>query len=823
MARYLSQKKQRKSIGSVHILNQFDGDYRRISLLLSPPKSSSHQTETGAPKIQKQDAGKMEEKKRTHLRYQVRIILGTIYNSQSSDEMNIGWIPRARLFPNRVNNKFSPELKRTSVGSSDASPTPTYTSSLVEDWNHVRITEILAQTAQSAGRSFTESWTLIKIWCLQRGFLRGEDTLTENHIGLTLAYLYRTKLVSHRMDCIQIFTIWMKFMADTNWLGEEYYTSKLTNPVGRDTIRFSDTEGYRNTFSSEYHRNKVAFVMPVNMQISEKQTIIDCIQNRIYLTDCKETKARVTKSLGQAFGEKVPSTLLDCYKVFFDGPVFLDSTMTLNYFSRLSSSFIRILQMEARKSLHCIHTQSLSNQTKSTNSTGFDPFRHLFLEHLRFWRSHDMYVKVKFDDIKVPTNNKQAIWGTDAYDVGAYESIKRGLIKTLRLALSDRVYCVRVLTTGNGEINEKTIAQQRDNFVGDFGLNILVGTDEIQAIPIRYSNENMQSFYGYDFGDIVSPVSRGRCLNDYIVLGINVNSGTCPRIIDRGPPAEDNSATASFVQLWGEEKAQLRRFKDGAIVHAALWNQIDDAERSTTHFEGDGKTGAIVERIVRHIIRTHFTLNVDTERTEFALRDMQSLICGAVSGDKSNEKRIFHDPIVIFKEITTSFDMLSSFLIENSKSPSGSLGIPLTIESVEPLSASLRYSDLFPPLPHPTLGARHVGVKRIKISGASVGDSILIQLRLEKSSNWPNQNIALEAAKCAMLLQLAKGLEKMKEEKQKDSQFLDGPIHVYEDHLDIGFRGLVWKIILRVEHEMRVLETASVSTIHRYQVREHRF
>ena len=62
----------------------------------------------------------------------------------------------------------------------------------------------------------------------------------------------------------------------------------------------------------------------------------------------------------------------------------------------------------------------------------------------------------------------------------------------------------------NGEISEKTIAQQRANIVGDFGMNIIVGTDQSQAMPIRHLNENKHSFRGYAFGEIVSPVSRGQ-------------------------------------------------------------------------------------------------------------------------------------------------------------------------------------------------------------------------------------------------------------------------------------------------------------------------
>jgi hypothetical protein len=62
----------------------------------------------------------------------------------------------------------------------------------------------------------------------------------------------------------------------------------------------------------------------------------------------------------------------------------------------------------------------------------------------------------------------------------------------------------------------------------------------------------------------------------------------------------------------------------------------------------------------------------------------------------------------------------------------------------------------------------------------------------------------------------------MKEEGQQDSKFLGGPIHVFDDHVEIGFRGFVWKILFRVEHEMKILETAQSTTldhVHRYQVR----
>lgn len=142
------------------------------------------------------------------------------------------------------------------------------------------------------------------------------------------------------------------------------------------------------------------------------------------------------------------------------------------------------------------------------------------------------------------------------------------------------------------------------------------------------------------------------------------------------------------------------------------------------------------------------------KKTECALRDMQSLVCGAVNDHKSDDV-YFYDPTALFKEIMVSFDLLSSFLRENSKSPTNSskLGIPLPIYAVEPLSSSSRYySDLFPPLPHPSLGSTHSGTKKTRTAGAIMGEPISIQIRFEASSDWPNEENALEAAKCAMLI-----------------------------------------------------------------------
>lgn len=56
-----------------------------------------------------------------------------------------------------------------------------------------------------------------------------------------------------------------------------------------------------------------------------------------------------------------------------------------------------------------------------------------------------------------------------------------------------------------------------------------------------------------------------------VVLGLDLDASQATRVVDRGPPADDPVAAPAFRHFWGE-KAELRRFKDGAIVEAVKWD-----------------------------------------------------------------------------------------------------------------------------------------------------------------------------------------------------------------------------------------------------------
>jgi U3 small nucleolar RNA-associated protein 22 len=799
VAKFLSQKKQRKDIGSVHIVNEMDGDYRKVSLILTPPTASDNEKHT--QKKKKGNDGSSDKKKKTKVRFRVRLVFGAQFEGpRNTPDTNTGWIPSARLFPDRCNNKVA-EVAGQEITNDG---TPVYNTSLAMDMHLLSNTQILSSVSLTATKAFTESWTLLKIWCLQRGLLRGHDTFTEMSLGMTLAYLYRNRMVSPRMDNIQVFTVWMKFMSDQDWLGEKEEQKKKVVGVNEDIIQHSSSIGYQDLkiLSTRGKRHRGGVVMPEE-SMTEKQTVTNCIQNRLYASDVKQ-KLSSAKST-----DEIPKHLLESYKMSTDAPIFLDPSMTVNYFANISPSFMREVQMEAKKSLECIHFHR-DNNSEEASAHRVDPFRQLFLEHIRFWRRYDAYLSVDLKKIVIPnldeTNSKCKFWGSDAQDRGTYDSILNGIVKVLTMALGDRISALRILTTGNGDEFANTISKGNK----EIGTQVMIESDGIQMIPIRHTNDSEYS--GLDRNCVCSSLSHSSS-SGQITIGVRINRETCNRLVDRGPPANETKLSTDFVALWGKRKAQLRRFKDGAIVHAVVWNEEDeDKSDSNYSFENGESLGDIVERVIRHILRGHFVKGDNDISSEaiFKLRGLLSLVEGAKSETLTGNTKFMNSAESAHKNIVSAYEKLSTFLKKNSEmetvginDPKSKIGLPLSIDAVEALSPALRYSSTFPQIPHALLGSADKAGN--KVAGAISSDPILIQIRFEGSSKWPNDISAMGAAKCAMLTQIAEGVEEMKEKGDSSVALFDGPMYVSPTHIDFGYSGYVWRVVIRADQEMHIL------------------
>lgn len=67
--------------------------------------------------------------------------------------------------------------------------------------------------------------------------------------------------------------------------------------------------------------------------------------------------------------------------------------------------------------------------------------------------------------------------------------------------------------------------------------------------------------------------------HQHILVGAVVDPLRALRLVDVGPAADDGAAAAKFRTLWGD-KAELRRFQDGKICEALVW-QVGPDDRHT--------------------------------------------------------------------------------------------------------------------------------------------------------------------------------------------------------------------------------------------------
>mmetsp|Transcript_2252 Transcript_2252/g.3339 ORF Transcript_2252/g.3339 Transcript_2252/m.3339 type:complete len:1276 (+) Transcript_2252:234-4061(+) len=709
IAKFLSGNKYKKIVGSVQ-WRYYSGNSNAISLILIPP-------ETQKPREPRKKKVKNVSKNQAKQKFRFQLVMAM----QSLD-----WIQTPRLFPNRSSVK----------GSANS---PYYNAVLARDATWVQAISMLREDINDLP-NFGKSLVLTKIWSLQRGFLRGRDSLDEMHIALLLCYIYRTKRATSRMPPLQVFTVLMKFVGS-----EEFRTSVLVMP---------------STESNEAH------------------TIAQCEAAKLYEKLLKESPLDPRKD--------DPGTLVDCYRkcAASSGAILLDSKMLGNYLGSLSPAFCDTLQLQAVKTLTCL------NSSRSFNS--------IFMMNARFWTCLDAYIKIDLNDVDWEKQKTMEKW-VDNYpnDLGRFECLSRNIYFLLKQAVGDRVTDIRILTSGNGS-------------------NISTPTPELDSDEICTHEINVKSPTEAEVNTLV--------------IGLKINSETCYRAVDRGPPTENVEGVRKFEQLWGDA-VELRRFKDGAIVKAVVWNN-PPKDSTCVVYEGEERTqGGIVERIVQHVIRVHFLKESCKKKHSFLLKDILTMVDGVHRSDSTCDlSKKMCNATQAHRNILSAFDSLTNFLRKNTeqwdfsgKPKSSRLGLPLSIDAVEPLSASLRYSDPFPAIPHPLLGGAGEGSTG-KLALNIPYLPINIQIRFGRSSKWPTDLKSISAAKTAMLVGLADGIEEMKG-KGENADF-DGPIIVTPSFLTLGYRGYSWKIVVRADpelHFLRSLQKPNEGALHLLQVltREH--
>lgn len=355
-------------------------------------------------------------------------------------------------------------------------------------------------------------------------------------------------------------------------------------------------------------------------------------------------------------------------------------------------------------------------------------YRQMFLTNDGFWTRYDTYLRIDAKSIGAASIN------TD-------DSVSNDMMEKLNLALGDRVSEIRI-------------------------------HKESSTFPISKLGEDL-------------PTSSN------IVIGFNVNPDTSFRVVDRGPPSSDTEGVEAFRSLWGD-RAELRRFKDGAIVYAVIWELNKGYSNEATWQAG------IIKAIALHILQTHFC---PCKIRSPSLDNMTSLVDGIPNNAVYS---LFTDPMEAHRSVLKAFEHFATLLRsktaknisdEDSNDLRSALGLPLAIDAVEPLDPSLRYAALYPPIPHPLLGGKRQDPSK-KVAGAICFDPIRIQVRFATSTKWPTELKAIQAAERAMLIELVNGLDRLDYITQTS---------VTESYADISYNGYVWRVNVRADPEMNFL------------------
>lgn len=360
----------------------------------------------------------------------------------------------------------------------------------------------------------------------------------------------------------------------------------------------------------------------------------------------------------------------------------IDSSGLYNLTSNLTRAAIVELQRESQKTIRLLHEGTMEG------------FQQIFVEKCSFYHRYDEYVQIPCPSMKSVENIYTVDERSRICDAGLENFWVEQLESLAAKALTDRAFMVR---------------------------SIVVDPPASWCLHL----------------DRPSPKN--------LMIGILINPEEAGRAVDKGPAADDAVLAKEFRAFWGE-KSELRRFKDGSIVEAVVWDQPSHEKYR------------IVSEIVRYIISMHFgriklrSINAALPQFYETLND-----CGLP----------FADPTL---NLWKAFNSVSETL-RNLET------LPLKITSVQPASGSFRYTSRSAPVANPWAYNEGENLTR-KASGTSDAVSTVLEPRevifeLEKSSKWPSDRLALQNTKIGFYVQMAEELMEQGLRCQVSRNFVD--------------------------------------------------
>ena len=356
-------------------------------------------------------------------------------------------------------------------------------------------------------------------------------------------------------------------------------------------------------------------------------------------------------------------------------------------------------------------TNNTNNNTNSSSNSD-SVFHEIFMKKKSFFNQYDIYYHIPITIPSFQTFPSTLISNNTHVTLS---TLNREIYDLLKYALpiGDRVECLSVhwlISSTHTQTHKNTI--------------LSLSPTQLEHSSHKYPTTSSTTTTG---SGVVGVGGESECQLSFVV-GLVLNGDKSMRKVERGPPPLSDNSTinitgtsntalmSEFKRFWGP-KCELRRFKDGAIVEALIW---DDQAASGGGHNSEGrvqysKGEVITENIIRYILGHHLPIYCGAQGEVLSSVGcrLDQLLPGEAthshfhsladySGD--NQVEIKLDPRIESFNYTAScqtiiahIDSLRKILTSDIKN------IPLNIDNLISLDACTRYTSYYPILPHPFL------------------------------------------------------------------------------------------------------------------------
>lgn len=149
-------------------------------------------------------------------------------------------------------------------------------------------------------------------------------------------------------------------------------------------------------------------------------------------------------------------------------------------------------------------------------------------------------------------------------------------------------------------------------------------------------------------------------------VGVWLDAGKAASLVDRGPSPAQEAETAAWLALWGP-RSETRRFKDGAIVNAVVWECAPSARHT------------VLVQSARWLLQRH--LGVPAGGVTSSLGGLDGALAAPGGWGLSHTSSV---------QVTLAFEKLTAAIRRLRD-------LPLSILSIQPTSASFSHSEEFAP------------------------------------------------------------------------------------------------------------------------------